>query len=147
MGMFNRSPRIVQPGLARPGANRAGATPAAATQGVRIKQPSAVVSWELEDYLLYLRSPLRIMWINFLAGIFRGLGAVVGATVVVAALLWLLTLIVSFPVIGEYVRDFHQQVIGFIEETRYSDDFRRIEALLIDIADKTADETQEGTPR
>ncbi len=101
----------------------------------RIQKPSAVVSQDLEDYLLYLRSPFRIVWINFLAGIFRGLGAVLGATVVVAGILWLLTLIVSFPVIGEYVRDFHQQVTEFIEETRYSDNFERIEGLLTDIAE------------
>ena len=104
-------------------------------QGKPVKHPSAVVSHELEAYLLYLKSPFRIMWINFIAGIFRGLGAVLGATVVLAGLVWLMTLIVSFPLIGHYMRDFHAQALLFIEEAQYSDDFVRIESLLRDIAE------------
>ena len=75
------------------------------------------------------------MWKNFLAGIFRGLGAVLGASMVVALILWLLTLTQSFPLIGQYMRTAHEQVTAFIEEARYSDDFERIEAILSDIAE------------
>ncbi len=92
------------------------------------------VSNELEEYLLYLRSPLRMIWINLVAGIFRGLGAVIGASVVVAVLLWLLSLTLSFPLVGQYMRGLHDQFSEFIEEARYTDDFERIEGLLRDIA-------------
>jgi hypothetical protein len=54
------------------------------------------------DFVRYLRSPWRIMWINFWAGVFRGLGILIGMTVVVALLVWFLTKLVDFPLIGEY---------------------------------------------
>jgi len=38
---------------------------------------------EIEEYLLYLRSPWRVMAVNFFAGMMRGLGAAVGATAVI----------------------------------------------------------------
>lgn len=94
-----------------------------------------VVSQELEEYLLYLQSPLRMVWINLLAGIFRGLGAVLGASVVVALLVWLLSQTLSLPLVGQHMRGLHDQFTDFIEEARYQDDFERIEGLLRDIAD------------
>jgi len=100
------------------------------------RHPDRFVAQELEEYLLYLRSPLRMMWTNLYAGIFRGLGALLGASVVVAILLWILTLTQSFPLIGEYMQTLHGHFIDFIEEARYSDDFQRVEILLQDIADK-----------
>jgi len=57
------------------------------------------------DFVRYLRSPWRIMWINFWAGVFRGLGILIGMTVVVALLVWLLTKLVDFPLIGEYFEE------------------------------------------
>lgn len=99
-------------------------------------EPSRLLGDELEDYLVYLRSPWRIMWKNFLAGIFRGLGAILGASMVLAVLLWLLTLTQSFPLIGQYMRSIHQQVTSFIEEARYSDDFERVEQLLEQIVEQ-----------
>ena len=42
------------------------------------------------------------MWHNFLAGIFRGLGIIVGMTVVFAFIIWLLTNLVDFPLIGQH---------------------------------------------
>lgn len=41
---------------------------------------------------------------NFVRGIFFGLGSVLGATVVVALVLWILSLFVDFPLIGEAFR-------------------------------------------
>ncbi len=57
---------------------------------------------QVSEFIKYLRSPWRIMWHNFLAGIFRGLGIIVGMTVVFALLIWLLTNLVDFPLIGQY---------------------------------------------
>lgn len=109
----------------------------------RASDPSALLGDELEEYLVYLRSPWRIIWKNFLAGIFRGLGALVGASVVVALLLWLLTLTQSFPLIGQYMRSAHTQVTEFIEEARYTDDFQRVEVLLMQISDQLSEDEQE----
>jgi hypothetical protein len=40
---------------------------------------------------------------NFIKGIFGGLGGIVGATVGIAALLWLLSLFGQIPIIGHFV--------------------------------------------
>jgi hypothetical protein len=57
------------------------------------------------DFVRYLRSPWRIMWVNFWAGVFRGLGILLGMTVVVALLVWFLTKMVDFPLIGQYFEE------------------------------------------
>ncbi len=55
-----------------------------------------------DDFVKYLSSPWRILWINLVAGIFRGLGILIGMTVVLAVVIWVLTKMVDFPLIGEY---------------------------------------------
>ena len=102
------------------------------------------VSLELEEYLLYLRSPWRMMWVNLVAGIYRGLGALLGASVVVASILWLLSVTGSFPLIGEHMRTLHSQFSELIAEVSYTDDFERIEALLERIAVEMSDESSDG---
>ena len=44
---------------------------------------------------------MRIYRMNFLRGIFFGLGSVLGATVVVALAVWILSFFVEIPGIGE----------------------------------------------
>jgi hypothetical protein len=57
----------------------------------------------LAEFVEYLRSPWQIIWTNFLAGIFRGLGFVVGATVVLAAVIFVLVKVLgSLPWIGDW---------------------------------------------
>ncbi|PID70702.1 hypothetical protein CSB37_01295 [bacterium DOLZORAL124_38_8] len=57
------------------------------------------------EFARYLKSPKRIFFSNFLAGIAKGLGIVVGMTIVVALLGWILSYLVDFPLIGEYFED------------------------------------------
>ena len=89
-----------------------------------------MVSAELEDFLRYLHSPWHILWRNMFVGLARGLGAVFGATVVVGVALWLLAVFVDFPLIGSYVNDLRSRVSAIAEETRYSDDFIRMQRTL-----------------
>ena len=57
----------------------------------------------LDDFIQYLRSPFRIIWSNLLAGIFRGLGLAIGATVVLALLTMLMVNYLShLPFIGDF---------------------------------------------
>jgi len=60
---------------------------------------------EYEDFVNYLHTPKRLIVSNLLAGIFRGIGGVIGATFVVAILVYLLNIFVDFPLIGEYFQD------------------------------------------
>ena len=92
-----------------------------------------MVSAELEDFLRYLHSPWFILWRNMLVGLARGLGAVFGATVVVGVALWLLAVFVDLPLVGSYFHDLRARVSAIAEETRYSDDFLRMQRTLSSI--------------
>lgn len=48
---------------------------------------------------------LRIYWVNFIRGISFSVGGIIGATVVIAVLLWVLSLFSGIPVVGNF---FHQ---------------------------------------
>ena len=80
----------------------------------------------LKEFIRYSSSPWRIVWANFVAGVFRGLGAIIGASVFIAFLIWLLTLFVDAPLIGEYAQDVKDSVMGYVNETNYNDEFGRI---------------------
>lgn len=62
----------------------------------------------LEDFMTYMSSPWKIMIVNLWAGIFRGLGFLLGATVVMAALAWIVSLFVDFPLVGQYFSDLQE---------------------------------------
>lgn len=49
----------------------------------------------------------RLLWINLISGISRGIGIGIGVTLISAILVWILQKIVTLniPVIGEYVSD------------------------------------------
>ncbi len=80
----------------------------------------------MEYFIQYVSSPWRIIWVNFLAGIFRGLGALIGASIVLALLFWVLSQLVNVPLVGEYAKEVKATVSGYVEETNYNNDFDRI---------------------
>ncbi|MGB0845455.1 MAG: DUF5665 domain-containing protein [Thiolinea sp.] len=80
----------------------------------------------LENFVAYLSNPWRMMWVNFVAGVFRGLGAVIGASVVIAIMIWLLSLFVNIPLIGKYADRFGQEIQNYIDETNYNAEFDRL---------------------
>ncbi len=94
----------------------------------------------VEDFHSYLQSPWRLIWLNFVGGIFRGLGTAIGATVVFAILLWILASLVDVPLIGDYVMTVQDEVKGYAEATQYSDDFVRLENELRAIREAVAGE-------
>ncbi|ADI01612.1 MAG TPA: hypothetical protein GXX39_06560 [Syntrophothermus lipocalidus] len=59
----------------------------------------------LAEYVDVLQNPKRLLYINFLIGVARGFGGVVGATVLVAIILYFLqkALILNLPVIGDLI--------------------------------------------
>lgn len=57
---------------------------------------------DLQDYVTYLHSPWRIIWTNFLAGITRGFGFIIGATVLVSiAVYFFINFLVNLPWVGD----------------------------------------------
>jgi len=89
------------------------------------------------DYLQYLQSSKKILWTNFKAGLARGFGITVGMTLVVAVFIWILTKLVSLPVVGEYFNEAQKFVQEYAEKTNYTDDFGEMNGLLREIRDNT----------
>lgn len=49
------------------------------------------------------RSRVQVYWMNFVRGIFFGLGSVLGGTVIIALVVWLLSFAVEWPWVGDTV--------------------------------------------
>ena len=61
------------------------------------------------------RSRLQVYWMNFVRGVFFGFGSVLGATVVVAFIIWVLAQFAGlFPSVGSYI----QQVIDAMQHVK-----------------------------
>lgn len=57
----------------------------------------------------------KVYWMNFVRGICLGFGTLLGGTVVVALIIWLLSLFASTPVIGDYIK----AIITAIQSTHH----------------------------
>jgi len=56
----------------------------------------------LDEFVAYLRSPWRIVWTNIVAGAARGLGAAIGAGLVLSLLGYVLVnLLGQIPIVGD----------------------------------------------
>lgn len=97
---------------------------------VKIFEAAGVV-----DYLQYLQSNKMILWTNFKAGIAKGFGITIGMTLVLGIFIWVLTKLVSLPVIGEYFEEAEKYVHEYAEKTNYTDEFEEMNALLREIRD------------
>ncbi len=85
------------------------------------------------EYLEYLQSGKRIIWLNFKAGVAKGLGLTLGMTVVLGVFVWVLTMLVNLPIVGEYFGEAEQYLTEYAENTNYSDDFKEMNQLLREI--------------
>ena len=96
------------------------------------------------DYLEYLQSGKRVFWVNFKAGIAKGLGVTVGMTVVVGIVVWILTMLINLPIIGEYFAEAKEYVTEYADKTNYEDEFAEQIRLLkeLDKNMKTAENTK-----
>ena len=73
----------------------------------------------LRDFVRYLHSPWRIVWANLLGGVFRGLGIIIGMTLVFAILIWVLGKFVDFPLIGRYFLELKNMLEGFSPDSNF----------------------------
>lgn len=55
-----------------------------------------------EMFFLY-KHPWQLLWINFLAGLSRGIGLTVGTALFLALAAYVLGKFISLPVVGEYI--------------------------------------------
>ena len=87
----------------------------------------------ITDFVQYLRSPWRIFWSNLLAGISRGFGIILGMTVILALVVWIISRLVNVPLIGEYFKEAQNQITEYTESTNYKEGFQSMEKLLREI--------------
>lgn len=59
------------------------------------------------------RSRSQVYWINFIRGIFFGVGSIVGGTIVLAIVLWMLSFLVDLP---GGVGDFVQYIVNTVQQ-------------------------------
>jgi hypothetical protein len=85
------------------------------------------------EYLEYLQSGKRIMWVNFQAGVAKGLGLTVGLAVVLGIAVWVLTMLVDLPLVGEYFGDAQQYLTDYANSTNYEDEFAEMNQQLSEI--------------
>lgn len=84
----------------------------------------------LANFMVYLSSPWRVIWMNFVAGMFRGFGALVGASILIAALIWVLSLFKEVPLLGTYANDMEVVVESYLHEVDYNDELGRVAEIL-----------------
>ncbi len=62
----------------------------------------------LGDYVGLLQRPGRLLWINFVAGLARGLGTILGATLVVSLIIAIMQRIIGshLPGVSQFFADF-----------------------------------------
>ncbi len=90
----------------------------------------AVENTGLEEFTDFIRKPWKMIWPNFVAGIFRGLGLLIGATIVITLISWSLTKIIDLPLIGKelepYIEKVQTEFNKYKEATNYKSDVYRI---------------------
>lgn len=63
--------------------------------------------YNIAEYIQLLNDPKRFFWLNFLAGIIRGLGIAVGMTILGAILIYFLQqlVVLNLPLIGDFIAE------------------------------------------
>jgi len=103
---------------------------------------------DVVEFLEYLKSGKRVFWVNFRAGVAKGLGVTVGMTVILGLLVWVLTMLVDLPLVGEYFKEAQSYVTEYAENTNYKADFEVMNQQLQEINENISkEETQEPPPQ
>ena len=101
---------------------------------------------DVVEFLEYLKSGKRVMWVNFRAGVAKGLGVTVGMTVVLGILVWVLTMLVDLPLVGEYFKEAQSYVTEYAENTNYKADFEVMNQQLQEINENIVKEDTQTPP-
>jgi len=89
----------------------------------------------LVEFVEYLQSGKRLMWLNFKAGVAKGFGVTFGMTVVLGIAIWILTMLVDLPIVGEYFGQAKQVITEYADSTNYEDEFAEMNEHLREIND------------
>lgn len=64
----------------------------------------------IRDYLEFFQNWRRFALVTFMRGLFFGFGSVVGATILVTILIWLLSILGTLPAIGEIFKETRETI-------------------------------------
>ncbi|MFD2670771.1 DUF5665 domain-containing protein [Marinicrinis sediminis] len=67
----------------------------------------------LRDIAYHFNSKKEVVKVNLIAGVARGVGLTLGTSIVLALLFFILSKIVSLPIVGEYIADLMDYVEGY----------------------------------
>jgi len=92
----------------------------------RVERLIRAVSEQLErtriaDYALLLNKPWRLLWLNLISGVSRGIGIALGFTFFAATIIYVLQVLgaLNLPIIGDYIADIVRIVQRQLELTTY----------------------------
>ena len=105
-----------------------------------------LVAADVVDFIEYLQSGKRVMWLNFKAGIAKGLGVTLGMSVVLGIIVGVLTMLVDLPLVGEYFEDAQNYIAEYAENTNYQSDFDEMNRLLEEINENIKEENVPDSP-
>jgi len=85
------------------------------------KLAESMEKMKLAEYVELLDNPQKLLWVNFIAGIARGLGTAVGFSFIFAIILYLLQKLVMFklPIIGDFIADIVSLVQNNMRSPKY----------------------------
>lgn len=61
----------------------------------------------IREYTDLVQNPKKLIWVNFLGGVAKGVGLAIGLTVITGTLLYFLQMLgaLNLPIIGDYIAD------------------------------------------
>ena len=57
----------------------------------------------ISEYVDMLNKPMKLLYVNFMIGLARGLGTAIGLTILAAIFFYILNQIVDLPLIGKHI--------------------------------------------
>ncbi|MGQ3477791.1 DUF5665 domain-containing protein [Paenibacillus sp. TY11] len=97
-----------------------------AEQLSRVEKMVRTVSEQMErtriaDYALLLNKPWRLLWLNLISGVSRGIGVALGFTFFAATIIYVLQVLgaLNLPIIGDYIADIVRIVQRQLELNTY----------------------------
>ncbi|GAB0175230.1 MAG: hypothetical protein HHAS10_11090 [Candidatus Altimarinota bacterium] len=111
----------------------------------------AIEASGLEEFMEYIRSPWKMLLPNLIAGVARGVGALIGAGIILGLIGWFLSSLISLPLLGKkmepYVEKIQHEVNKYTETTNYNPHFIRLEDSLSNIANILQEQSNRTPPQ
>lgn len=67
-----------------------------------------------ERYLQMIDNRKRFLFYNFMAGVARGVGWALGATIILGIVVWILSQLINVPFLGDWIGN----IIDYIQQSR-----------------------------